>query len=179
MDAASPSDPSTHRFGELVRQLGLATPAEIERALAEQDRRRVAGRPARLGQILVHAGVLTAERVRKVLVLQGKTLLVCPGCDASWNVADYEPGIDTPCPACGTGLDSPPATAAALPAAGTVRQRRADRPGERPAAEDPSAATVLAPAPGPSPAPPDAATLPAPAPAPAAARPTGAAPAPG
>ncbi len=100
------------RFGEILVEMGLVTPADVATALHRQAEMRQGGENARLGVLLVEMGCVGAELVLVALSRQGKRLLRCPGCDRSWNVQGDGGGRED-CPDCGQAL-VPPSSEAEL-----------------------------------------------------------------
>ena len=49
-------------------------------------------------------GYLSVSQVGRILELQRKRLMGCPGCRTQYNVADFEPGKQFGCPRCGMML---------------------------------------------------------------------------
>ncbi len=94
-------------FGTLAIELKLAAAEQVDRALAEQSRRRAVGETVQLGAILVRDGVLSPEHVVQLLDLQGKALLRCASCGTTYNALGYEPTQGGACPRCGGPLGAP------------------------------------------------------------------------
>lgn len=94
-------------FGHILVDLRLATPEQIDRALAEQERLLATGVRRRLGLRLVESGVASAAQVAQALELPGKTLMVCGGCGKSFNMVGYRADRTSPCPDCGGALYVP------------------------------------------------------------------------
>ena len=95
---SSSDSPAT--FGQIVLELGLLTPVELEQALTLQRERSRAGDFARLGHILVDGGFLTPEQVLRVLSAQRLVILACSGCKAQFNVQGYVEDGRYECPSC-------------------------------------------------------------------------------
>lgn len=57
-------------FGAIALKLGLLTEAQLTQGLEDQARRRVAGKPGLLGEILVEHRALTEEGLKRVLEVQ-------------------------------------------------------------------------------------------------------------
>ncbi|MCA8921713.1 MAG: protein kinase [Planctomycetes bacterium] len=87
-------------FGQIVLELGLLTPEQLEQALILQRERSRAGDFARLGHILVDGGFLTPEQVLRVLSAQRLVILACSGCKAQFNVQGYVEDARYQCPSC-------------------------------------------------------------------------------
>lgn len=64
------SEEARKRFGEIAREKGFATEAQVEAGLAEQKDLAEMGMPERIGQILARRGVLTPRQVKAVLAVQ-------------------------------------------------------------------------------------------------------------
>lgn len=77
----SPDD-DERLFGQVLVNLKLVTPEQIERAIAEQARLAPTGVRRRLSLVLVEDGILSREQVAQALELQGKTFRVPAPADA-------------------------------------------------------------------------------------------------
>ncbi|MBI3272726.1 MAG: redoxin domain-containing protein [Planctomycetes bacterium] len=84
---------------EAVRR-GWLTQEQVHAAIRQQGLDEAAGRPRRLGEILVERKLLTQAQVVDLLARQGKALYACPRCGARYNVpGGPEPGTVL-CPKC-------------------------------------------------------------------------------
>ncbi|MBI3267408.1 MAG: protein kinase [Planctomycetes bacterium] len=88
------------RLGNLLVELKLARPDEVERALAEVERGAENGDAVRLGRLLVRRGVLSPDQVRSALEAGGLPALVCPDCGSPLDATGVPPGLRPPCPIC-------------------------------------------------------------------------------
>jgi len=73
-------------FGRIAIQEGFITAKQFEVAEVKQRLMRAEGVQKRIGAILVDEGTLTHEQVRRVLDLQKKSVMKCPGCGALFNI---------------------------------------------------------------------------------------------
>jgi len=73
-------------FGRLVVERGYCKQEHVNEALRAQQDLADRGLRRRLGELLVEAERLKAERVPELLKVQGKTLMACTFCGAHYNV---------------------------------------------------------------------------------------------
>jgi len=100
-------------FGHELIEAGLANADQINQVLAEQDRRRKAGKKARIGELMVELGFLTNAQVMSVLKKQKKHVLFCPQCKTPYNINLRDLGKNFKCASC-NALVEVPATEEAL-----------------------------------------------------------------
>src|SRR5438093_1250143 len=61
-----------YRFGELAKEMGLITDAQLAAALDKQKSMKLSGGKSRLGEVLILMNVLSVEQVKKILSEQRK-----------------------------------------------------------------------------------------------------------
>ena len=88
-------------LGALAVSMGWITQDALEEAVAFQKESTEKGQTLRIGQILVDRQHITAAQLRALLTLQGKGIVVCPGCKKQYNAASFRPGASVKCPSCG------------------------------------------------------------------------------
>lgn len=95
--------------GRLIVKMGLATEEQVNEALRKQALAEQDGSFYRLGEVMVEKGFMSVEDVLKVLNVQDKRIMVCPGCGSRFNVASFQPGHTYKCKRCKTLLAVPAA----------------------------------------------------------------------
>ncbi|MCI0341005.1 MAG: SUMF1/EgtB/PvdO family nonheme iron enzyme [Planctomycetales bacterium] len=101
-------------FGRIAVAMGYCSEEALALAVATIREREAAGAPrARLGEVLVEAGILAPAQVGEILERQRKVILTCPGCGRQFNAREDD-GTEPPtCPACGGPLRIPEPLASA------------------------------------------------------------------
>ena len=94
-------------FGEIALEFGYIKLEDLESAVLEQERLGRINLHFRLGEILVASGCMRVSEVQEVLGRQGKRIMVCPLCDAHYNVLGYRRVTSYHCPKCQGELDLP------------------------------------------------------------------------
>ncbi|MHC4661281.1 MAG: zinc ribbon domain-containing protein [Planctomycetota bacterium] len=97
-------------FGRLAIELGMADRQSIDYALSQFVRRRKEGETARLGQVCIEMGILSADQVKELLKEQRKNILVCISCGTQYNVRNLAPGQKMRCKKCSSllqGMEDP------------------------------------------------------------------------
>ncbi|MBI4602986.1 MAG: hypothetical protein HY721_13595 [Planctomycetes bacterium] len=94
-------------FGELALGLGFISLDDLEEVVLEQERLRQLNLHFGLGEILVSRSKLTVSDVMGILDRQGKSILVCAGCDLHYNVVRFREGRTYRCPCCEGDLVRP------------------------------------------------------------------------
>ena len=101
-------------LGSLAVSMGWITQDALEEAIAFQKEATAKGQALRIGQVLVDRQHITAAQLRALLTLQGKGIVVCPGCKKQYNAASFRIGASVKCPSCGaqftatgSAVDSP------------------------------------------------------------------------
>ncbi|MBI3270807.1 MAG: hypothetical protein HYZ53_17525 [Planctomycetes bacterium] len=137
-------------FGKIAYREGLATQEEVNECLRLQAKWEREGRPIHLGQLMCERGYLSAGQVHRILELQRKRLMICPGCQGQCNVGDFEAGKQFACPRCGSLMAvaedaAMEAENPAAPAAGTASAvpSAPPAPGSTWGGVGPSAASIL------------------------------------
>jgi hypothetical protein len=98
---------SDRSFGQMALQDGHVTLEDLETAILEQERLARLGLQFRLGEILVAKSLMTVSAVRDTLRRQGKQILLCPVCDAHYNILGLKAGRTYRCARCRTNLVEP------------------------------------------------------------------------
>lgn len=143
-------------FGPVAVREGLTTQEEVNECLREQATLATQGKQVALGALMCERGYLSTRQVQRILELQKKALMVCPGCKAQYNAADFDPDKEFKCPADGAALELVKEEPASVAVKGniTATQTRTPTPAPMPAPPRPAPAP---PPPPPAPAPPTAA----------------------
>ena len=92
------------KMGEILVQLGILTPAQVQAALRKQNQKFESGQTVLLGEILVKNGYITQSQLRQALKQQGKTVMTCTGCGTSLNRMGVQWGDSPKCHSCGALL---------------------------------------------------------------------------
>jgi tetratricopeptide (TPR) repeat protein/tRNA A-37 threonylcarbamoyl transferase component Bud32 len=98
-------DADPHRgglFGQLCLDLGFIVPDRLDECLKEQEALAKKGQPAMLGQIMLRKGYIHTDQFLRVLKIQRRRVMRCPGCDTFYNIEDQEEGAKFICRRCGT-----------------------------------------------------------------------------
>ena len=94
-------------FGALATQAGLISLEHLEAAILEQQRLAQLNLQFCLGEVLVSQGKLKTGDVLRILNEQGKTILMCPVCEAHFNVLRTVPTKTYKCLECEAPLIQP------------------------------------------------------------------------
>ena len=103
-----PPAPATPRLGQLAIERALVSQEHVELCARVQEQLVRQGKSKkRLGEIMVEKGFMSVAEVLDVLKIQGRQIMVCPGCGARFNVEKFEPGSKYRCKKCKTLLNVP------------------------------------------------------------------------
>ncbi len=94
-------------FGDFALGSGRISIDDLEEAVLEQQRLASMNLHFCLGEVLVARGKMSASDVLDILSQQGKCILLCPVCDAHYNVVKFRSGKTYRCVHCGTDLIKP------------------------------------------------------------------------
>jgi hypothetical protein len=102
LPGGKPKAPAAVRrpFGQIAKDLGLATAEQVEEAVAEQRTIAAKGKKARIGQVMVLKEFLMPAHVRDVLKRQGRLIFRCPKCRRGYNVSGVAGDGQFPCQHC-------------------------------------------------------------------------------
>ncbi len=89
-------------FGDLIRELGLATEREIHEASALKARLATQNIHRFLGEILVERRIISEGQVTELLAQQGKEHIECRSCGYRFNAPHHQ---GYACPECGRAID--------------------------------------------------------------------------
>jgi len=94
-------------MGRLIVKNNFATGEQVNEALRTQALREQEGGFYRLGEIMVEKGYMNVRQVLEVLKVQGRQIMICPGCGARFNVDRFQTGRKYRCKKCKSLLSVP------------------------------------------------------------------------
>jgi hypothetical protein len=87
-------------FGKVAVRLGYCTPDQLAHCLEFQKSADPESAP-RLGELMVHRGLIGPAQVRRVVEVQSGMAVPCPSCSTLYNTVMFMPGSTIPCYKCG------------------------------------------------------------------------------